>query len=124
MLCQLLGQSLLRLLRQISALLIEENQTGRIDKIISQISRGQTSAQIFASAGDIIGRHTRFEIFSDLLQLSADIHIDFQVHFHDSESVADHLKNMVNRNIVIYMGFAQIEKICHLIVIRIAFSRR
>ena len=98
------------------ALRVELDQILRIDKVIAQKCRHQHRVQIFTARSDIVRARILLEIFADLIEIAKKVNLDAKIDLHRHEAVRHDLKQLVVRQIMLNMRFAQVKNIRNLVV--------
>ena len=123
MLCQFFLKSLVCLLRQQLAQLVEFDKILDLNKIESQICRNYLRIQILSAAGDIVLRTTFLHLSDHLLIVRFQIHISLKMQIDGIEPVLYRLEQLLVRQIVLDMHLCRIQQIRQLAVLTESFAR-
>ena len=116
MLRELRADSLIGFRHHQLALRVELDQILCIDKVIAQKCRHQHRVQIFTARGDIVRARILLEIFANLIEIAKKVNLDAKIDLHRHEAVRHDLKQLVVRQIMLNMRFAQIKNIRNFVV--------
>ena len=89
----------------------------RVEECPTEIGRHQLGGEILTAGGHIVLVHTVAELAPQLIKIGAQVNIETAILGNTLIALADHLKDVLAGHAVLHMGVAEIEEVCHLVIV-------